>query len=456
MSLTKYPAGSLRELWSISFPLMLTSLSILAMVFVDRLFLANLSEQALGAAVTAGTTFWAIGGSLVILASMAEVFVAQYNGAGHLKRLGKPVWQMIWLSLGSLVVLIPLALWGKFLIFPESARAGLEREYFQWLTLFGFSWPLLGACAAFFIGRGKTRLLVVLSLCANGINVLLDWMLIFGVEGLIPPLGMKGAAIATSVGNLLQVAVLLWIFLWQKNREEYGTAVYRFDKRELFKCLKVGVPPATLFFVETIGFAIFYMMISTQGDSQIFVAGIAQSVLILFFFVAEGVGRGATAVAGNLIGGQRHSDVYKVLRAGLKLHVIFFAIASIFLVIFPELVMDLFVAQSGTLMQEVGGIIPLEAAQVTLRICLFYLLFEGIRWLISGILTSAGDTTFLMIIGVLAVPLFLLFPTYMVVFWGGKGVEASFLVAVGFSFLVSTIFLWRLFTEKWRQIQLIT
>src|SRR5262245_38661184 len=119
MALTKYQEGSLKELWSISFPLMITSFSVMLMLFVDRLMLAHYGIEAHNAAVTATTLGWAFLFGAGALTGIAEVFVAQYNGANQKQRLGEPVWQMIWLSLGTALCFIPLALWGTNLFFND-------------------------------------------------------------------------------------------------------------------------------------------------------------------------------------------------------------------------------------------------------------------------------------------------------------------------------------------------
>jgi len=110
MSLTQHTPGSLRELWTISFPLMISLLAMTLMLFVDRWFLAHYSQEAFNAAVIATTLGWTFVISSMVLTSIAEVFVAQYNGAGFYHRLAEPVWQMIWLSLGLIFLFVPLAL----------------------------------------------------------------------------------------------------------------------------------------------------------------------------------------------------------------------------------------------------------------------------------------------------------------------------------------------------------
>ena len=75
--MTRYPEGSLRELWAISSPLMISTLAMLFMIFTDRIFLAHYSIGALNASVNAGTLAWAFISGIGMITAMSEVFVAQ-------------------------------------------------------------------------------------------------------------------------------------------------------------------------------------------------------------------------------------------------------------------------------------------------------------------------------------------------------------------------------------------
>lgn len=461
-SLTKHPVGSVRELWSVAAPLMLSSFSLLAMIFIDRVFLAHYSASALSAAVTSGTAAWAVVGSLMVLAGMAEVFVAQYNGAELHRRIGGAMWQGMWFSVITAILTIPIALYGGALLFGDSPFALEENLYWKWFLLFGWTFPLQAALASFYIGRGKTKLVMLLAVVANLANVLLDWLLIFGVEGILAPQGVKGAAIATCTGNMLQVAILLVLVLRRKNRVQYGTGDYAFDLKAMGKLIRIGSPQGTLVFCESLGWAFFYSMIARVGPEDIFVAGACQSVVILFFFAAEGVGRGAAAISGNLIGAGRAVESFKVFRAGVKLHGGFFVVASLCLVVFPQPFVRLFLSSkmqwlsehSSGLSATVDMATVEHLMQVGLQLCLFYLLFEGIRWLVSGILSAAGDTLFLLIGGIVTMPLFLLLPTYIFIQHMHYGVTMAFTVSIGFSLLTSAVFLWRLRGRRWVSMKL--
>src|SRR5438045_1277454 len=131
MALTRFAQGSLRELLKIAFPLMISSLSVLFMIFVDMTLLARFSIEALNAAVNSSTLGWGPLFAWMTLASISEVYVAQFNGAGEKQKIGAPVWQMIWLSLLSILFFVPMGLWGTGYIYDTQHQ--MENDYFTWM-----------------------------------------------------------------------------------------------------------------------------------------------------------------------------------------------------------------------------------------------------------------------------------------------------------------------------------
>src|SRR4051794_34056478 len=97
----KYKEESVRKLWSIALPLIISSLSNMIMLFVDRLILARLTLDAHNVAVEATTLGWTFVAGWGSLASVTQIFVAQNYGAGQRHLLGHSIWQMIWLGIGS-------------------------------------------------------------------------------------------------------------------------------------------------------------------------------------------------------------------------------------------------------------------------------------------------------------------------------------------------------------------
>jgi MATE family multidrug resistance protein len=448
-SLTRHPEGSIRELWTISLPLMISALASLFMIFTDRIFLSHYSIGALNASVNAGTLAWALMSGIGMITAMSEVFVAQYNGAGLHKRLGIPVWQMLWFALFSILFFLPIAIWGSAAIFSSDRYADLEIPYFRWLMIFGPSYAILTSFSGFFIGRGKTKILIWLAIVANLINIGLDWTLIFGIPGLIPEMGIEGAAIATCCGYLFESVALCYLFLKKENRVSFGTDQWRLNWTEMKKCCKVGIPQGVFCAVEMLGWSVFYWMMTDLGEKHITISSICQSFTILLFFFCDGLSRGAAAVAGNLIGSRKFHLVKKVLRSGFCLLVLFSLCTALILLVDPVDTVRFLFIQS-----------PDYAILESLKMCMIfafaYIFFDGLRWFFSGLLVAAGDTRFLLIAGSCSVWLFLLAPTYLIVVRGNLDIEYAWGLTVLYAILFFAIYWLRFKQGAWQKINLLT
>lgn len=452
MSLTKYPEGSLRELWHISLPLMLSSFSVMAMIFVDRLLLANYSTQALTAGTNATTLGWAFIMGWMSFASIAEVFVAQYNGAGDKQRIGEPVWQMIWFSLLSFICFVPLSLYGGHWFFGSGPDTELTRQYFKWMMFFGPIFPIYAALCAFFIGQGKPFLITLLAIVSNIVNAGLDVILIFGVEGWLPSLGVVGAAIATSASSILQVAVLGYIFLRKKNREECGTRWYQLNFNSLWQCIRIGFPNSVFVVLEIYAWSMFYQLMTVAGETHITIVSIGQSLFILFFFLAEGVSKAVTAIVGNLIGAQKLYHVNSVIMSGMKLHAAFFVLILAGTFLGFDLIVTFFLPNA-----DAASLAHLKGPLFFCLMCYTVtILLEGIRMLFSGALTAAGDTLFIMIAGVFSVWALLVSPVYYFIIQEKGSVETAVMICVFYCLAVTVIYYARFIQGKWRETALVT
>lgn len=441
--------GNVKELWKVSFPLMLSYLSLFAMIFVDRVFLAKYSTQALNSAVQAGTLAWSFIIAGQTLLCIGEVFVAQYNGARRHGEIGKPIWQMIWLALFFAIIFVAFALWGTQLIYSEDS---LEYAYFQAMTLAAPFFCLYHALAPFYIGRGKTPLVTWLVILGNVVNVILDPILIFGIDGYVPSLGIVGAAIATGIGALVQCVIISIMFLSKHNRENFGTNNFKIDVSLLKSCLKIGCPPAIFIFLEMLGWAFFYNMMAQAGEVHIFITGVCQSVLLPFYFFGLGIEKGSTAIAGNMIGAKQIDSIKKLSISGLKLIGYFIIALSLILIIYPEPIMACFL-NDGILIDP-NTFVSIEVLHRLLRygfiMVILYIALESVRCLAAGLLTAAGDTLFLMISGSLSVWFFLILPTYFFVVKLQGTVRLALLVWVLFSFVIALTYYLRFLQGKWK------
>jgi len=408
MKLTRYPAASIREILSLSMPLMVTSLSWFAMVFVDRLFLAAYDLQAMNAAVSGSIVAWTFINGAAAIASIAQVFVGRKFGAGDLKGLGAPVWQMLWYSLFSFLFYLPLGFFGGSLIFGQGRE--METIYFDWMVFFGPMYLAYQAVVSFFVGQGKIALIVWVAVITNGVNFFLDYLLIFGFGDLIPSLGIEGAAIATSLSTVFETGALFYFFINKRNRRRFGTGEWKIQWPLFSECIWIGIPAGVSMTLEFFGWSVFYEMMKWFGDNHLTIAGIFQSLMVLFYFIPEGLLKGMTVIIAFYIGEKREGLIPKALYSCLQFVFTLFVFALVTSPLTVEWIRLGFLNGEGI---EIDAL--LLGAWI---LVLLYITFEAFRSAMTAHLTAYKETGFILGTGVASVLLFIVFPFLLLYAWG--------------------------------------
>ncbi|MDR1665718.1 MAG: MATE family efflux transporter, partial [Puniceicoccales bacterium] len=390
-SLTPHSPGSFRELWFVSWPAILSAASGCLMAFGDRLVLSFYSQEAFNAHVGATSWYWAFNFTFTNLVSIAQVFVGQFNGEKNLGRIGPVVWQMIWASFGLWLLIVPFALWGvPHLLAPNLAQWG--DPYLQILLLFlPINCAAYGALAAFFTGRGETKIVSHITILSNILNVLLDVWFVFGGWG-IPAGGIRGAAWATGLAQCGAFVAFFLLFYKKKYVPMYGVTSKSLDRALFWRCLKIGTPSSFSAFLNIAGFSWITQVIASHVNWAEFTAfGIAQSIYIVTSFVNDGVGIGVGIVCSNAIGAKSYRTVGKSIGSGIRLLWIFDLIMLCLMILAPEGLIRLVAPSNAE--PEIFSL-----ARSMLVWTWGVLVVEGLWFVLQSMLTAAGDTRFTMTI----------------------------------------------------------
>ncbi len=455
--------GSVSNLWRVSFPLIISFLSGLSMITVDRLFLAHYSPAALGAAVSGGMMAWAFtfGGQTVT--NIAGVFVAQHNGAERFSRIAQPVWQMIWFSLALSIPFAMAGLWLGPVLFQDSSIGSEQLLYFRWMLGISPLFCLQGALNGFFIGRGRTSIITWLSLIGNAVNLALDPIFIFG-WGPMPEWGMAGACIATGVGIIVQLAVMLFVFLRKDNREAYGSGDTGVSWRTMWDCIRIGSPEAIAVWLELSAWGLFYSLMADLSRVHMLVTSVAQSMLMGLFWFACGIEHGSSAVCGNLIGAGLKDEVPRLFRSALKIISGFALALTVVLWFGGDWVIGLFLKNPESLdgVDKLGALTPDEVISATqvlresLLVVGVYIVIENIRMALYGILRGAGDTIFILWLSVVGTWFMLLVPTYVLMTVWKSPIQVGFGIWLFYAIIMTGLCIVRFRRGTWRHKQILS
>lgn len=445
--------GGLRELARVAYPLILSTASHTIMQFTNRVFLAHYSPDALAACVPAGILSFAFLCFFMGTATYTNAFVAQYYGKGKAASVSVAVWQGVWLSVISGLILLTLTPAGIYIIdhsgHAASVRA-LERPYFAILTTFA-GFPVLNtALAAFFIGRGKTMIPMAVNIAGNALCVLLSWLLIFGA-GPFPELGIKGAGLAAAAGQILMTGIYLRIIFSVYNRRRYRTArLVGIHKSMFMRLIKYGVPNGVGFFLDVASFGAFIFIIGGMDKISLAASNIIASINMLAFMPVIGLGLASLTLVGKYIGMKKPDVAVRVTYnaaavAGayaLGLGFLFVTVPGLFINIFGS-------GHSAEYAEILARSLPL------MKVLAVFIFFDALAIIFSDALRGAGDTRFQMV-GASAAAWLLFVPgVWYIVHRAGGELIYAWAWGGFYVFLLSVFFMLRFRSGLWRKIDIL-
>ncbi|NGX37369.1 MAG: hypothetical protein K1000chlam2_00523 [Chlamydiae bacterium] len=442
--LTKYPSASLRELFTLSLPLILGLFSASFMGFCDRLFLSHYSIEAFEGSVSAGYLCLLFQLPIMRIATMSQVFVGLDYGSKNYQSIGPTVWQMIWLALFSILITFPPSQFFAPYFFEGSAVSHTANTYFSTMMVANFLFPLGTAISAYFIGQGRTRIIFLTTLLSHGLNVGLDYIFIFGIEGVFPSLGIFGAALATGISQAVFCVVLFMFFIRKKERTSYGTGIFHFNWNLFWPQLRIGLPRAIARMFILTAWVSCSRVMTMKGGDYLMVLSVGGTLILLFTFFNDGMLQGMITIASNLMGAKQYQKIWKLARSALISILVASALLSIPYLVFPEWTLSFLVATPPS---------P-QTLQILKKSCIWLWLFffcYGFSIIGISLVTASRDVGFYLISNIF-VWLTSYVPVYIAMNFLNWTPDKLWLIMALDSLIYGTIFLLRSRKEKWKEI----
>ncbi len=443
-----------REVLKISLPLILSTATWSLQHFVDRVFLTWYSPDAIAASMPSAMANWTIISLFVGIAIYVNTFVAQYYGAHQYHKIGPATWQGIYLSLISAIALVPFYFWAPkmFVLFGHhSPILELETSYFQ-LLLFGAPFVVISnAVSAFFSGLGKTWVVMWVNLIGTTINLILDYLMIFGV-GVFPEMGMAGAAIATDIAILFTAAVFMALFLRRRYQTPFRTrSGWRFNLKMFLRLLRFGIPNGMQFVLEIFAFTVFVFLVGQLGLVPLAASNIALNINMLALLPMMGLSMGVSILVAQHLGEDRPDLAKTATWSAFHIGFLFFTVLGLAYFLIPELFLWPFTILADP--EDFKEIAQLTA--ILLRFVAFYCLFDAGNMVFSGAIKGAGDTRFVMMTTLTLSVLVLLTPSFVILFWLDGGIYSMWLTVTAYVCGLCLVFYWRFRSGVWQQMRVI-
>jgi multidrug resistance protein, MATE family len=403
-----------REVLRVCLPLVISLSATTVMEFTDRVFLANYSIEAISAALPAGITSYLFIAFFGGVGGYAGVFIAQYTGRGNPQKIGVVLWQGIYFTLASGVILWLLAIFATRPIFTLAGHSEgirqLEEIYFSILCKGSILHVAMATLSTFFTGRGLTRPVMLITFLGVFINIPLDYALIFGRWGM-PQLGIEGAAIATVVAWGINVLFLAGLIFTKKNDGRFNVfSSWRFDREIFVRLMRFGIPGSLQFTMDILAFTLFILLVGRIGTAELAATNIVLSINALAFMPSMGASQGMSVLVGQALGKKNPALAASYVVSGCQLLIAYILVIDLIFIFAPDFVLAPFMASGqGTAPQQ----LVFGYGKTLLKIVAAYLFFDALYMVFSGALRGAGDTRFMMLAIGLVSPFCLVLPVYI-------------------------------------------
>ena len=428
---------SAKNIYRITYPVFMTLLVQNVINVTDTAFLGRVGEVALGASAIAGVFYLAIFIIGFGFSQGAQIIIGRRNGEGNFSQVG-PIFNngMFFMVLLSALILILSLLFSRDLMqFLVSSDAVFEAsiEYLDW-RMWGILFAFINVMfRGLFVGVTNTSVLTSSAIITAVTNVVLDYLLIFGVAG-FPEMGIAGAALASVIAEVVTTVYLFIYTFKHQDFKKYELFQFkRIDFRMIRQTLDVSVFMMFQYFISISTWFLFFIFIERMGERPLAATNIGRSLYVMLMIPGSALSTTVNTLISNLIGAGRQAEVLPFINKMIGVVLLLVMPLMTITFFFPEIFARIYTADVGLI----------QASIPVMKVVSIAMLFCAVGNIIFFSVSGTGNTRTALVIEIVTLFFYLgyLYLTAIIltqpveVVWMSEFVYWSILGIVGYTYL---------------------
>ncbi|HZH60209.1 MAG TPA: MATE family efflux transporter [Metabacillus sp.] len=414
-------------LFTLTWPIFIEIMLHMLMGNADTLMLSQYSDNSVAAVGVSNQILFLLIVMFGFIATGTTILVAQYIGGSHYKD-AKEI-SSVSLSanlLFSILISVVIVIASEDILQLMNLPQELMTEatfYLQVVGGFSFLQALIMTAGAILKSYGYTKDSMYLTIGMNLINVIGNYLFIFGPFG-VPVLGVQGVAISTVVSRFIGLLVILYILKQRVHFTLNLRTLFKLPAHHIKKLLHIGIPTAGEQLSYNTSQMVITFFITMIGTEALTTKVYAQNLMMLILLFSSAVSQGTQILVGYMVGAKDYDSAYKRCLKSLHYGIVISTLMAIVFTLFSDQLLGIFTSNERIL--EVGGTL----------ILLTILLEPGRAYnmIIIGSLRAAGDIRFPTYIGILSM-------------WG---ISVPIAYVLGIHFDLGLVGVWIAFiTDEW-------
>ena len=326
-SITTNKKHHYRELLSIGFPIIIGQLGTIILGFADTLMIGHHSTPELAAAGLVNNIFGLVFVSYMGFTYGLTPIIGKLYGEERTDCIGQKVRNSFFANMltGAIftAVLILLYLNLAHIGQPEELLS-LIRPYFLVNLASVLFMGIFFTMKQFLDGIGKTKVAMWAMIGGNVVNILGNWVLIYGVAG-FPELGLLGAGISTLVSRILMALAMVSIVIAGKGFREYRHDLIHssINKTDFKEMNRLGWPVALQLGMESAAFTLSCVMVGWLGTIPLAAHQVMITLSQLFYLVLSGMAAALAIRVSHFMGQKDYAAVRRNAYDGFRLNLLF-------------------------------------------------------------------------------------------------------------------------------------
>lgn len=435
---------SYKDIWRVSFPIMLGLLTQNVMQITNTIFLGRVGEVEFGASGLAGIyyiAFFMLGFGFSV---GAQIMIGRRNGEKNYNQIGPIVLQgMAFLLLFAIILYVGSNYFSSHLLpilikSPQVYEAA--SEYLQWRT-FGFFFASINIMfRAFYVGIARTSVLTMNALVMTIVNIIFDYSLIFGNFG-FPELGISGAGIASVIAEISSILFFVIYTFKTVDLNKYGFHKMRFRFSVVRRILSISIFTMAQYTISMSTWFIFFLAIENHGERDLAITNIIRTFYMIYFIPMNSLSTTANTLVSNVIGAQKYAEVIPLIKRICWFNLGIVVLLGIITLISPEFWISL-IASDKNASLVLGTVKPLIVLVLALPIC-------SIGTVLFNSISGTGNTKIALIFETITIVFYVL-AMYIIVIQNKSSVAVCWTVEYvywGILLILSALYLTR---GKWQ------
>ena len=433
-----------RAILLLAIPMVLEMVMESVFALVDIFYVSRLGSDAVatvGITESLMTVIYALGGGLAV---GTTALVARRTGEKNMEAAAGTAVQAI---LAGFLVAIPISVLGiffakDFLRLMGASREVIDSGYRYTSIMIGGNLVIvwLFIINAVFRSAGDAAISMRILFIANGLNLILDPLLIFGI-GPFPELGIQGAAIATTTGRGLAVIYQFYLLFRGHTRVHLSRRFLSVSPRIIAKLVRLSSGGIAQNIIATSSWIALIRITAGFGSEVLAGYTIAIRIIIFALLPAWGLSNAASTLTGQNLGARKPERAERAVWLTGKVNMVFLGLIAVFLILNPALLIKPFINDPSVI----------AAGAECLRTISFGFVFYALGMVMIHAFNGAGDTLTPTLINLLCFWIIEIPLAAILAIKAGFGQQGVYIAIVVSESLLSLI-AWYLFRQgKWKR-----